>query len=315
MTKTSRQLVRDALREQVATAPKLIEPYPRVGRRVVSDPDSGRRCGGRVGDRRWWPPGRLRYVRRRRPRAQVPLVSRLGVGGFSERSRAGRCMADTGYGRRRRRADFEAESGVPACPPGNHGAGAGTPGHRHVELPTRLRHGKVADRSARVVVLRPGWLERPCRGRRPIRRGTRRHAPRCSRRDSPTPRGAPNSSCWLRRAPARCSSLTAPLLQRPHRAQRCVAADGIAVKSVPTGSIGSLSPRRAGREDRRCETGTCKPSRSAPTFEGVAAPFEPLGAPSLHAERGASQIRRYSRRRCITSGCWCCRAARQTAFR
>ena len=61
--------------------------------------------------------------------------------------------------------------------------------------------------------------------------------------------------------------------------------DGIAVKAVPTGSIRSLSVvARVGQSDvvsQGMQTLTL-----GPTFEGVSAPFEPQGVPSFGAERG-----------------------------
>jgi len=63
------------------------------------------------------------------------------------------------------------------------------------------------------------------------------------------------------------------------------AADGLAVKAVPTGSIGSLSlVVRVGKSDVVSQE--MRTLALSPTFEGASAPFEPQAAPSFAAERG-----------------------------
>lgn len=68
-----------------------------------------------------------------------------------------------------------------------------------------------------------------------------------------------------------------------HPALRAV--NGAAATSVPTGSVAALRlDVRVGRTDVVSTDMRTLPL--GPTLQGVAAPFEPLGAPSLHAERG-----------------------------
>jgi hypothetical protein len=60
---------------------------------------------------------------------------------------------------------------------------------------------------------------------------------------------------------------------------------GIAVKAVPTGSIASLSVvARVGQSDVMSQG--MQTLALGPTFEGASAPFEPQGVPSFAAERG-----------------------------
>ncbi len=62
--------------------------------------------------------------------------------------------------------------------------------------------------------------------------------------------------------------------------------DGVAVKAVPTGSIGSLSVvARVGQSDVVSQG--MQTLALSPTFEGASAPFEPQGVPSFAAERGS----------------------------
>jgi hypothetical protein len=61
--------------------------------------------------------------------------------------------------------------------------------------------------------------------------------------------------------------------------------DGVAVKAVPTGSIGSLSlVVRVGKSDVVSEE--MRTLALGPTFQGASAPFEPQAAPSFPVERG-----------------------------
>ena len=63
------------------------------------------------------------------------------------------------------------------------------------------------------------------------------------------------------------------------------ATDGLAVKAVPTGSIGSLSlVVRVGHSDVVSQG--MRTLALGPPFEGASAPFEPQGVPSFAAERG-----------------------------
>jgi hypothetical protein len=62
-------------------------------------------------------------------------------------------------------------------------------------------------------------------------------------------------------------------------------ADGLAVKAVPTGSIASLSlVVRVGQSDVVSEE--MRTLALGPTFQGASAPFQPQAAPSFPAERG-----------------------------
>jgi hypothetical protein len=276
-------LVRDTLREQAASTPKLMEPYPRVGQRVSRTRIRG--AGAVAASVIVLAAAGAVAVRVSAPtKGKVPLVSASALAdSVSDR---GPVVAWPTRGTAAHNSTLISKLKAAFL-------------HAHPETTGQVQVLLVTDTSsyrlAYVTAKSPigvleSWFFGPV-GSSDLVEGVVQYGGGIDARTELLATGLADTQGHTQLvvlAPPGTRSMrltTRATATRPATRLALRDVDGAAVESVPTGSVASLRlDARVGKTD---VVSTDLPTLTlGPTFDGVAAPFEPLGASSLHAERG-----------------------------